>query len=234
VAPARRFHDESSTTSAVLYEGLPPYFFGPVDSTEAVAALREAAAVRMIGAASAVTLDASDELLLTCGLGARRMVAPQLQWLVDAHQILMGGDLDEGRLVIRARAHRLVRALAETLTYLSRVTAAGTAASRILRMLDLEHTNRRDSLTYRLAASGLGPLGLAPDGLLDHARRSLAEPLPTALRGLPSVMRDAWDLERVEQVPLMAARKMLGRTRRAARVSSQSVDAGERSRSASS
>jgi Uncharacterised nucleotidyltransferase len=245
MASARRFQDESSTTSAVLYEGLPPYFLGPVDSNDAVAALREAAVEREIGAASAVTLDASDELLFACGLGARRMIAPQLQWLVDAHQILMRGGLGEDRLVARTRAHRLVRAVVETLTYLSRVTAVGTAASPILRRLDQEHTDRRDNLTYRLAANGLGPLGLAPQGLLDHARRSLAEPLPVAARSLPSVMRDAWDLKGVEQVPVVAARKMLGRTRRAVRGNSDEpprsvtapshpVDAGERDRSASS
>jgi hypothetical protein len=233
-AAARRFQEESGTTSAVLYEGVPPYFLGPVDSTETVAALREAAAERAIGPVSAMTLDASDELLLACGLGARRTIAPQLQWLVDAHHILLSGDLDERRLVARAREHRLVHALGETLTYLTRATAGGTAASRILRTLDEQHTSRRDSLTYGLAANGLGPLGLAPEGLLDHARRSLAEPLPRALRSLPGAMRDAWDLDGLGQVPLTAARKIVGRTRRTVTASSQSVDAGERSRSASS
>ena len=234
VARASRFQDGTGTTSAVLYEGLPQYVLGPVDSTTAIAALREAAVERPIGGASAVTLDASDELLLACALGARRTLAPQVQWLVDAHHILTSGEIDEGRLIARAQAHRLVPPLGETLTYLSEATALGTTAGRILRTLDQQRTSRRVSLTYRLAANGLGPLGLAPQGLLDHARRSLAEPLPRALRSLPSVMRDAWDLERVAQVPLAAARKMLGRTRRAARASSQSVDAGERSRSASS
>jgi hypothetical protein len=218
VGQVSRFHDESSTTSAVLYEGLSPYVLGPVDSTAAVGALRQAAAERAIGGASALTLAPADELLLACASGARRTIAPQVQWLVDAHHILMKGDMDEARLVARARAHRLVHPLREILAYLVGVTAVGTAASGILRALDRERPGRRDSLTYRLAANGLGPLGSPPEGLLEHARRSLAEPLPTALRSLPSSMRDAWDLEGVEQVPLVAARKILGRMRRAAKV----------------
>jgi hypothetical protein len=240
-----RFHDESTTTSAVLYEGLPTYFLGPVESTAAVAALRGAAAERAVGGASALTLSPADELLLTCGLGARKTIAPQAQWLVDAHHILAAGDLDDTRLVARARAHRLVPPLRETLTYLTRAATPGAAANEILRTLDQERPDRRDGLAYRLAANGLGPLGSPPEALLEHARQSLDQPLPAALRSLPSFMRDVWELDGVGQVPPVAARKILRRMRRAATrsdapargrvtVSGQSVGVGGRNRSASS
>lgn len=244
--PVIKFQDESTPTAVVLYAGLPAYILGPVDSIAAMAAVKEVAVEREVGGASALTLAPADELLFTCGLGARRTFVPQVQWLLDAHHIVAAGDVDWARLVARARAHRLVRPLRDTLTYLARTTAVGAAANEITRALEQERPGGRDRLAYRLAGSGLGPLGASPEGLLEHARLSLDEPLPTALRSLPSSMRDAWGLERVEQVPLVAVKKMLGRIRRAATArsgahanggattSSQPVGADGRSRSASS
>jgi hypothetical protein len=209
-----RLVEGTSRVGAVLYEGLPAYFRGPVDPATAVAAMREAAGRSTIGGVPAETLAPADELLLACGLWARRTLAPGVQWLLDVHHILVGGGVDDVRLRSRARAHRLVRPLAETLTYLADTTR-GEEASRILWTLEAERPTPRESLTYRLAANGLRPLGSPPEALLEHARLTLDEPLLTALRRLPSSMRDSWGLDGVGQVPLVAARKMLERTRRA-------------------
>jgi hypothetical protein len=217
-APGRtsRLVDERTRTAALLYEGLPAYFRGPIDPATAVGTIKFAAEERPIAGAPAMTLDPADELLLACGLWARRTPAPGIQWLLDVHHILAAGEVDEARLAARTRDHRLVRPLRETLMYLTRTGAGGTEAERILQALEQERPTRRDGLTYRMAASGLGPLGMPPEGLIEHARLSLDEPLSSALRAFPSFMRDAWGLERVDQVPLVAARKMLRRMHRVA------------------
>ena len=235
-----RLLDGSSRVAAVLYEGLPAYFRGPVDPATAVATMREAAGESTIGGVAAETLAPADELLLACGLWARRTIAPGIQWLLDVHHILADGGVDDVRLRSRARAHRLVRPLAETLTYLA-ATTGGEEASRINGALEAEPATRREGLTYRLAANGLRPLGSPPEALLEHARLTLDEPLSTALRRLPGSVRDSWGLDGVEQVPLAAARKMLERMRRAGGSASRGEPttpvqgvAADRSRSASS
>ena len=227
-----RFADKRSTTSVLVYAGLPAYFLGPVDPSAAVERLRDAAEERKVGTADALTLAPADELLLACGLGARRLEPPQLQWLVDVHQILASGEVEEARLLAQAQAHRLARPLRDTLAYLRHTMALGAPAEGVLRAIDANPSTRRERLAHRLAAGGLGPLGPPPQTLVEHTRASLDAPLGTAIRSLPRSMREAWQLERVEQVPLAAARKTLARIRSGTPSSSQPP--GGRSRSASS
>lgn len=232
-----RLVNATAPVTAVLHEGAPAYFSGPSGSAETLSALREAASEQALGGAVASTLAPADELLLTCATWARRTLAPGIQWLVDAHSILASGEVALDRLAVRAHAQRLVLPVHDTLAYLV-ATTQPPAAEAALAQLDERRATVRERLAHRLAANGLGPLGSAPESVLEYTRATLDQPGATAVRGLPRALREAWGLERGERVPLAAARKALARVRRAGgakgSAGAQVPASGGRSRSASS
>jgi hypothetical protein len=179
-----------------------------------------------------LTLTPEDEMLVACASGARRSLAPGIQWLVDVHQIVVSGDVDPGRLAATTRAQRLAWPVRETLAYLQRTTGLG--GHDVISAVGAQDTTGRERVVYRLAANGLGPLGLPPESVLEHGRQSVEEPFASAIGGLPAALSKAWGVESVRRVPAVAMRKLLGRVRALfTKPASQTPPRG-RSRSASS
>jgi hypothetical protein len=218
-----RVVEGNGRVAAVLHEGVPSYVCGPAAPAATLALIQEGAAERELAGTAAKTLAPADELLLACGLGARITAAPGIQWLLDVHHIAASGELDVERLWSHAGAQRLTGPLRDTLTYLRRTTGLDVGAPAEGRV-----STPRERLTLRLAANGLGPLGAPPEAVLEYARTSLDEPLVPVLRGLPQLLRDAWSLDGIEQVPAAAMRKIVRR------VGHRQPAARDRSRSASS
>jgi Uncharacterised nucleotidyltransferase len=228
-----RLLDESGNVAVLVHEGPSPYLAGPAGVAATLAAFRQRAARREVAGAEALTLSPEDELLLACAFGARRNVAPGIQWLVDVHQIGVSRDLEGGRLASRAQTQRLTWPVRETLVYLQRTTGLD-GREDLVSALTAQDTTGRERVVYRLAANGLGPLGPPPESILEHGRRSVEEPFTSAVGGLPPALCKAWGVESVRRVPAVAMRKLLGRVRAVfTKPASQPLPRG-RSRSASS
>jgi hypothetical protein len=228
-----RLLDESGNVAVLVNEGPSPYVAGPAGVAATLAAFRQRAARREVAGAEALTLSPEDEMLLACASGARRSVAPGIQWLVDVHQIVVSGDVDAGRLAARTRAQRLAWPVHETLAYLKRTTGLD-GHEGVISAVGSQDTTGRERVVYRLAANGLGPLGLPPESVLEHGRQSVEEPFASAIGGLPAALSKAWGVESVRRVPAVAMRKLLGRVRALfTKPASQTPPRG-RSRSASS
>jgi hypothetical protein len=205
-----RVVESGGGVAALLYEGVPAYVCGPEDPAATLAALREGSSEQRLAGTAARVPAPADELLFGCALGARRTLAPGIQWLVDVHHVQGSGAVDAERLAARARAQRLTLPLRETLSYLGTTTGFDTAAVAS----EGVPPSRRERLVHALAANGLGRLGLAPAGLLEYARATLDQPFVPAVRGLPGALRDTWELEGVGQVPSAAVAKLIRRARR--------------------
>ena len=180
------------------------------------AALRELAAHSQeleLGEVRVRVLDAQDEMLFACALGARAALPPTVQWLLDAAQVLASPNRPQpASLIQRAGRFRLVPSLRATVAYLDEV--AETLDLRELAAgLQSALVPTRDILAFRLNG-GAGRVGVASQTLANHVRATAADSLPHAVARLPSHLQMAWGLESISQVPSAALRKLVRRTRR--------------------
>jgi hypothetical protein len=219
----------------VVYEGAPPLIAGAVGAADAYASFVDGAERLAMIEESVLVLQPADELLFICGLGARTLAFPSVQWLLDAAKLLdsPNGPAPAGA-VARARAFHLIEPLRDTVRYL-----ASVSRSRVLddyvEVLAAEPMLRRESLAYRLGGASTDRLGGAPLTLGSHLRASASEPVPRLLTRFPRHLQEAWELESVRDVPAVALKKLTRLATRWRQARQRATpSASERNRSASS
>jgi hypothetical protein len=205
-AGATRFDARDGAVDAVLHEGAPRFFAGPLPAGQALERLRARGESQTIGGASVHVLDPAAELLVACALGARRIEPQSPQWLLDTHRILQSARVEPAELAAQAASFHLVPALRDTLRYLLRASETLDVTPWLEAVLVL-HVTRRDEIVHALAGAGDGRLGAPPAALVEHLRATLAAPLPRVLGGVPGALREAWDLSDGSLLAVAAARK---------------------------
>jgi len=154
-----------------------------------------------------VVLPAAAELVVTCGLGARRVVPPSVQWLLDAAAILRAEGAACDEIVAEARSLELISAVRETVSYLSQVAETLEVAD-VLAEVTAAGERRRARVAYRLAGGVGGRFQSLAQGLAEYLRASAAEPLPAALGRLPAHLRDAWGTSTQTETLALAVKKL--------------------------
>jgi hypothetical protein len=171
-------------------------------------ALLEAARPEVIAGASVLVLDAVDELLRACALGARMRLPPSVQWLPDTVMMLAAPDCPTPDAVVtRAQALRVVVPLRETLRYLSEIVGAADVDA-YLDGLRPTPVNRRDELAHRLSGAGHRQFGGLPLLLEAHLRSNLDEPLHVLVARFPRHVQQTWEADELREVPRIALNKV--------------------------
>jgi hypothetical protein len=168
-------------------------------------------------------LGPADELLNVCVGGARVQVVPSILWVADALAVLGAAspEMNWQRLVRQARKLRATLRLRDALVFLrDEVDAAVPGA--VIEELEATPVHGRELFAHRAGGVRLGVFGSPPQSLIRFLRVTAGRPLPNALAGLPSFLRDEWGLERRSQVPIRAARKGAEKVARAARAAGSS------------
>ena len=203
---------EDGAARAFLHEGVPPFVAGPLSPRATQLEFRARASRRDLAGRATLVLEPADELMVTCALGARRIVPQSPQWLIDVHRIVATSAPAADEVADRAARFHLVPAVRDTFVYLAQVAEIPELGPYVA-ALSTRTVSRRDALVHSLAGAGSGRLGPPPTALVAHARATVATPLPRAVAGLPRAFRAAWDLDEARHVPVVALRKALGRLR---------------------
>jgi hypothetical protein len=162
-----------------------------------------------LGETRARALGPSDELVRLCLVGARASVLPNVLWLADALAVLTSGAaIDWERVVRHALRLRAMLRLRDALVYLCRELGAPVPESAI-RELEAIRPRPRERLAHEKGGRSRWP-STATRFLQVTADR----PLPVALVGLPTFLRDELGLKRRGEVPLEVVRRAATRRRR--------------------
>jgi len=160
-----------------------------------------------VGETRARALGASDELVRLCLTGARATLPPGILWAADSLAVLASGAaIDWERVVRHALRLRAMLRLRDALVYLRRELGAPVPEAAI-RELEAVHSRPRERLAHRAAGRSRRPLGPWPRTATRFLHVTADRPLPVALAGLPTFLRDELGLERRGQVPLEVARR---------------------------
>ena len=219
---------DSAGRVLVVHHGVPPEVVGPL-GVGGFSALREQA-VELGGVeGTPLVLDATDELLYACALGARKVPVQTCQWLVDVQRIL---DSAEGptphSLLERARLVRLVAHVRATLGYLAAV-ADSEVSYEYAATFEAESVGRRDRIAFALAGAGGNRRAGAAQALALYLRATADERALRAIVRLPRHLQERWGASSLASVPFVALRKTLRFLDRQTK-----PPASERNRSASS
>jgi hypothetical protein len=200
-----RLRDESGRL-LVIHHGLPSSVAGPLGH-EGLRLFRERAVELSEVEGAPVVLDAGDELLFTCALGARTVALPSCQWLIDARHLLMSGELPPAEEVLdRSIRLHLVAPLRTTMAYLAEFCDPDLTGE-LLSRLDAQPTTSRDRLAFRLVgAEGrrAGPAQL----LAVHLQATADEPFRRVVTRLPSTLKESWGARNLWQVSALSLRKI--------------------------
>jgi Uncharacterised nucleotidyltransferase len=192
---------------AALHWRLPVEFelAGDHESEEEV--WRDADASDVQGAPT-LTLNPSDELLLTCVGGTRSSSTSNVQWIPDAMTILQvsGSDFDWETLIGKAVRLRRTLPLLEALQYLTEAFHA-PIPPWALNKLEATSVSRRERLAQRISGRGGRILGNLPTTVGAHVVASQDQSVLRAVLTLPNFVRAEWGIDRVSQLPAAAARR---------------------------
>jgi len=196
----------------VLHEGMPPLVAGPLGRAGALEELRARATHLPVLGTPMLVLQPADEIVIACGLGARSTIPPTIQWLVDAAKALAATDRPEpDELLARARRHRLVVPLRDTVIYLARF--APLELDGYLAAFRAEAVPRGETLAYRVSGLRGGPLVGVSMVLASGLRTTSELPATRALVGMPGQVQEAWGATSLPQTASFALRKILRRLR---------------------
>ena len=211
----------------VIHHGAPPAVAGPL-ADGALSALREHALALADIEGAPLVLDATDEILFACAMGARTLPVQTCQWLVDVHRVLHAPEAPTPEALLeRARRVRLVAHVRATVRYLAEV-----ADDRVLRdhvtAFETEPIGRRDRLAFGLAGvSGSRVAGTA-QVLAAYLQTTADDPPLRAIARLPRHLQERWGVEHLSAVPFVALQKTVSRG------GPQAPPSPDRNRSASS
>ena len=192
----------------VVHHGVPPEVVGPLGEG-GFSAFREHA-VELDGVeGTPLGLDAADELLYACALGARKVPVQTCQWLVDVHRILHSAeDPTPDALLGRAREVRLVTHVRATLNYLAAVAGSEVVDAYAVTFA-AEPVGGRDRIAFALAGAGGNRRAGAGQVLALYLRATADEPVLRAIARLPRHLQERWGASSLASVPLVALRKTL-------------------------
>jgi Uncharacterised nucleotidyltransferase len=211
-----RLRDESGRL-LVIHHGLPPSVAGP-RRNDGLSLFSGRALELSEVEGSPVVLDAGDELLFTCALGARTIAVPSCQWLIDVHHLLRSGELPTAEEVLdRSTRLHLVAPLGATIAYLAEFCDP-ELTGKLLGRLDAQPTTRRDRLAFRLVgAEGrrAGPAQL----LAVHLQATADEPFRRVVTRLPRTLQESWGARNLWQVSALSLKKVMRLVRPTSRAS---------------
>lgn len=198
--------DESQRV-LVIHHGVPPVVAGPL-SEAALSALRELS-VELAGTEGAPrVLDAADEILFACAMGARMLPVQMCQWLVDVYSILhSSGAPTPDALLERARRVRLVAHVSAAVRYLAEI-ADGDVLQRHAAAFDTEPLGRRDRIAFALAGVSGSRLAGTAEVLALYLQTTGDDPPLRAVARLPRHLQERWGVESLAGVPVVAIRKL--------------------------
>jgi Uncharacterised nucleotidyltransferase len=210
---ARRVH--SSTTLRdesgrvlVIHHGAPPAVVGPLREA-GLAGLQERAVELTDAEGSPFVLDAADELLFACAIGARTVVVQTCQWLVDADRILRSAEAPSADVLIeRARPVHLVAPVRAATRYLADIGDDDRLREYAV-ALDAEPLGRRDRAAFTLSGLPRGRVVGAGQILATYLQVTADEPSLRAAVRLPRHLQERWGARSLAEVPLLALRKGL-------------------------
>lgn len=151
-------------------------------------------------------LSPADELFSVCVAG--RAGTATVQWVVDAVTILRASDeaLDWAALVARATANRRVPAVLDALRYLRSALGAPIPDAVLTELANVPVT-RREHLAHVVAGRGGIVLGNVPSLFAAHLLATNGTSTIGSLATFPGVLRRAWGVNHVWQLPFAAARR---------------------------
>ena len=194
----------------VIRHGAPPEVAGPLGE-RASSALREHALELDVTEAAPLVLDAADELLFACAMGARTLPIQTCQWLVDVYSALHSPEAPTpDALLERARTIRLVAHVHATLRYLADITddeVLRRLCHRVRRRTD--RTAGSDCVRTEPEWAGAG-LGGTAQVLALYLQATADDPPLRAAAGLPRHLQERWEVASLAGVPLVALQKTLG------------------------
>lgn len=138
-----RFEDAERVV-VVAYSRLPPPL--PMRLPDSVRGRLEETAV---DATALRVFPASDELVIACGLGARVLVPPSVQWLMDAAAIVSAERLTPEDVVRSATDLHLVAATRDAVRFLADLTE-DPHVGNVAAALENVRPSRRDTVAHRL------------------------------------------------------------------------------------
>jgi len=193
----------------VIRHGAPPEVSGPLRE-RASSALREHALELDVTEATPLVLDAADELLFACAMGARTLPIQTCQWLVDVRSALHSPEAPTAdALLERARTVRLVAHFRATVRYLEDIAGDEVLRSYVA-AFDAEPIGRRDRIAFSLAGVGGSRVARTAQVLALYLQATADEPPLRAVAGLPRHLQERWEVASLTGLPLVALQKTLG------------------------
>jgi Uncharacterised nucleotidyltransferase len=201
--------DESGRV-LVVHHGAPPGAVGPLGDS-GLASLRERAVQLADVEEGPFVLDAADELLFTCAMGARTVAVQTCQWLVDMDRIFHSpGAPPIDVLVERARRFRLLAPVRAAVRYLAEIVDDDVMRENAIAFA-AESLERRDRVAFALQGFPRGRVSAAAQILATYVQATADDPPLRAAAGLPRHLQERWGARSLAEVPLLALRKGLRR-----------------------
>lgn len=197
--------DESQRV-LVIHHGAPPEVAGPLGEA-ALSALREHALELADTEGVPLVLDAADEILFACAMGARTIPVQTCQWLVDVHRVLHSPQAPTpAALLERARRLRLVAQVRASVGYLAEV-ADDEVLQNYARPFGAERIGQRERIAFALAGVGNGRVAGTAQVVGLYLHTTAGDPPLRAVARLPRHLQERWEVKSLAAVPFVAVRK---------------------------
>jgi hypothetical protein len=178
-------YEDARRFVVVVHSGLPPSAAGGLGEAGGLRAVLSRTVLVPLNDASIRVLAPADELVVTCGLGARATSPPSIQWLVDAAFVARSPELVPEDVARPARELALVVAMKDVTRKLRDLTGDSTF-DEVATVLDPLPVGRREALAYRFGTRS----DTLSQGLSSYLRSTTGRPIGRVLRDLPRVVRD--------------------------------------------
>lgn len=168
-----------------------------------------------IGGVQTLALNPTDQLLHTCWHGARWNEVPPIRWIADAMAILnkSGDEIDWARLMKKAKKHRIVMPIRDSLEYLKK-TFDAPVPDRLLKSLAAVRISRIERESYEVTLNPMAPPTTTRIlRLLYYDYRWLSSSTSSRFKSLAFAkhLQAKWDIDRLWHVPLYVSMRMIRR-----------------------
>jgi Uncharacterised nucleotidyltransferase len=162
-----------------------------------------------------LALNPTDQLLHTCWHGARWNEVPPIRWVADAMAILdaSGEEIDWEDLLKKAKKHRIVMPVKDTLDYLKKTFDAPVPDS-LLKSLSAVRISKIERENYEVALNPMAPPTTTKIlRQLYYDYRWLSSSTSSRFKSLAFArhLQAKWDIDRLWHVPLYVSIRMVRR-----------------------